>query len=207
MHITSFIYMVIGWKSDQHRVIELLAFAILLKSDWFMLHDNPLLDSFMLKAMTWGIVVEQMLTEVVDRGRKLHCGPWTKVVSHATPPHLVKVKINFDEAQKLTWKEITCFYGLKTIITWNHISELLKMQLESKSRNVHTYSRGPVAGSFQNTLWPCRRASASEAAILASGAFAFVFSLYKVLIALSLCLSSRALQHAVSTSIIAAKIV
>ena len=155
----------------------------------------------------WGIVVEQMLTEVVDRGRKLHCGPWTKVVSHATPPHLVKVKINFDEAQKLTWKEITCFYGLKTIITWNHISELLKMQLESKSRNVHTYSRGPVAGSFQNTLWPRRRASASEAAILASGAFAFVFSLYKVLIALSLCLSSRALQHAVSTSIIAAKIV
>ena len=155
----------------------------------------------------WGIVVEQMLTEVVDRGRKLHCGPWTKVVSHATPPHLVKVKINFDEAQKLTWKEITCFYGLKTIITWNHISELLKMQLESKSRNVHTYSRGPVAGSFQNTLWPRRRASASEAAILASGAFAFVFSLYKVFIALSLCLSSRALQHAVSTSIIAAKIV
>ena len=146
-------------------------------------------------------------TEVVFRGRKLHCGPWTEVVSHATPPHLVKVKINFDEAQKLTWKEITCFYGLKTIITWNHISELLKMQLESKSRNVHTYSRGPVAGSFQNTLWPCRRASASEAAILASGAFAFVFSWYKVLIALSLCLSSRALQHAVSTSIIAAKIV
>ena len=155
----------------------------------------------------WGIVVEQMLTEVVDRGRKLHCGPWTKVVSHATPPHLVKVKINFDEAQKLTWKEITCFYGLKTIITWNHLSELLKMQLESKSRNVHTYSRGPVAGSFQNTLWPRRRASASEAAILASGAFAFVFSWYKVLIALSLCLSSRALQHAVSISIIAAKIV
>ena len=155
----------------------------------------------------WGIVVEQMLTEVVDRGRKLHCGPWTKVVSHATPPHLVKVKINFDEAQKLTWKEITCFYGLKTIITWNHISELLKMQLESKSRNVYTYSRGPVAGSFQNTLWPRRRASASEAAILASGAFAFVFSWYKVLIALSLCLSSRVLQHAVSTSIIAAKLV
>ena len=155
----------------------------------------------------WGIVVEQMLTEVVDRGRKLHCGPWTKVVSHATPPHLVKVKINFDEAQKLTWKEITCFYGLKTIITWNHISELLKMQLESKSRNVHPYSRGPIAGSFQNTLWPHRRASASEAAILASGAFAFVFSWYKVLIALSLCLSSRALQHAVSTSIIAAKLV
>ena len=133
----------------------------------------------------WGIVVEQMLTEVVDRGRKLHCGPWTKVVSHATPPHLVKVKINFDEAQKLTWKEITCFYGLKTIITWNHLSELLKMQLESKSRNVHTYSRGPVAGSFQNTLWPRRRASASEAAVLASGAFTFVFSWYKVLIALS----------------------
>ena len=101
-------------------------------------------------------------TEVVFRGRKLHCGPWTEVVSHATPPHLVKVKINFDEAQKLTWKEIKCFYGLKTITTPNHITELLKMQLESKNRNVHTYSRGPVAGSFQSTLWPRRRASHPE---------------------------------------------
>ena len=34
-----------------------------------------------------------------------NCGSWTEVVSHATPPHLVKVKINFDEVQKLTWKE------------------------------------------------------------------------------------------------------
>ena len=146
-------------------------------------------------------------TEVVFRGRKLHCGPWTEVVSHATPPHLVKVKINFDEAQKLTWKEIKCFYGLKTITTPNHISELLKMQLESKNRNVHTYSRGPVAGSFQSTLWPRRRASALEAALLASRAFALVFSWYNVIIALSLCLSSGALQHTVNTSIIAAKIV
>ena len=181
----------------RHLIEIRLTFASWQSSSWLIHAESN----------DWGIVVEQMLTEVVDRGRKLHCGPWTKVVSHATPPHLVKVKINFDEAQKLTWKEITCFYGLKTIITWNHISELLKMQLESKSRNVHTYSRGPVAGSFQNTLWPRRRASASEAAVLASGAFTFVFSWYKVLIALSLCLSSRALQHAVSTSIIAAKIV
>ena len=148
-----------------------------------------------------------MLTEFVDRGRKLYCGPWTEVVSHATPPHLVKVKINFDEAQKLTWKEIKCFYGLKTITTPNHITELLKMQLESKNRNVHTYSRGPVAGSFQSTLWPRRRASALEAALLASRAFALVFSCYNVIIALSLCLSSGALQHTVNTSIIAAKTV
>ena len=55
---------------------------------------------------------------------------------HATPPHLVK--INFNEAQKLTWKEIKCLYGLITIITSNHISEILKMQLESRSRNIHT---------------------------------------------------------------------
>ena len=82
------------------------------------------------------MVVEKMLMEVVARGRKLHCEPWMEVVSHATPPHLVKVKINFDEAQKLTWKEIKCLYGL--IITSNHISELLKMQLELRSQNAHT---------------------------------------------------------------------
>ena len=42
--------------------------------------------------------------------------------------------------------------------------------------------------------------------MLVSRAFAFVFSWYEV-IALSLCLSSGALQHTVHTSIIAAKIV
>ena len=82
------------------------------------------------------MVVEKMLMEVVARGWKLHCEPWMEVVSHATPPHLVKVKINFDEAQKLAWKEIKCLYGL--IITSNHISELLKMQLELRSQNAHT---------------------------------------------------------------------
>ena len=51
-------------------------------------------------------------TEVVFRKRKLHCGPLTEVVSQATHPLSVKVKINFDEAQKFTWKEITCLYGL-----------------------------------------------------------------------------------------------
>ena len=68
------------------------------------------------------------------------CIPWTVNwrVSHAFPPHLVRVKINFDEAQKLTWKEIKYVYGSKTMITSNHISEFLKMQLESKSRNIHT---------------------------------------------------------------------
>ena len=64
---------------------------------------------------------------------------------------------------------------------------------------------GPIAGSFQHTLWSRRRASA--AAILVSHAFAFIFSWYKVIIALSLCLSSGALQHTVHTSIIAAKTV
>ena len=68
------------------------------------------------------------------------CIPWTVNlrVSHTSPPHLVKVKINFDETQKLTWKEIKYVYGSKTMITSNHISEFLKMQLESKSRNIHT---------------------------------------------------------------------
>ena len=65
--------------------------------------------------------------------------------------------------------------------------------------------RGPVVSSFQHTLWSCR--GVSEAAILLSRAFAFVFSWYKVIIALSLCFSSGALQHTVHTSIIAAKIV
>ena len=40
-----------------------------------------------------------------------------EVVSHATFPHLVKVQINFDEAQKLMWKEIKCLYGFINIIT------------------------------------------------------------------------------------------
>ena len=42
---------------------------------------------------------------------------------------------------------------------------------------------------------------------MVSRAFAFVFSWYKVIIALSLCFSSGALQHTVHSSIIAAKIV
>ena len=65
--------------------------------------------------------------------------------------------------------------------------------------------RGPVAGSFQHTLWPRERAL--EVATLVSRAFAFVFSRYKVIIALSLYFSSWALQHTVHISIIAAKIV
>ena len=117
-------------------------------------------------------------TEVVFRGRKLHYGSWMEVDSHATPPHLVKVKINFDEAQKLTWKEIKCLYGLLQINISSHISELPYMQLESRNRSVHKQ-------------WPRRRAS--EAAILVSRAFAFVFSRYKVLNAPSLCFSSGAL--------------
>ena len=78
-------------------------------------------------------------TGVVFHGQKLHCRPWTEVVSHATPPHSVKVKkINFDEAQKLTWKKNKMFVWFKNNDNSNHISELLKMQLGSKSQNDHT---------------------------------------------------------------------
>ena len=54
--------------------------------------------------------------------------------------------------------------------------------------------REPVAGSFQHTLWP-------------RGRVVYVFSWYKLIIALSLCFSSGALQNTVHTSIIAAKMV
>ena len=64
---------------------------------------------------------------------------------------------------------------------------------------------GPVVGSFQHTLWP--RDRASKVAILVSRAFAFVFSKYKLTIALSLYFSLWALQHTVHISVIAAKIV
>ena len=67
-------------------------------------------------------------------------------ISHATPPHLVKVKINFDEAKTLTWKETKCLYGVIKTITLNHMSELLKMQLESRSRNVHIQGTGSGFG-------------------------------------------------------------
>ena len=50
------------------------------------------------------------------------CRTWTEVASwtvngsslvcYPSPPHPVKVKINFDEAQKLTWKEVKCLYRL-----------------------------------------------------------------------------------------------
>ena len=77
------------------------------------------------------------------------CRPWTEVVTHATPPHLVKVKINFDEAQKLTWKELKFLNGLIKIITPNHISDFWKCNL---SREAEMFTpRGPVAGSFQYT--------------------------------------------------------
>ena len=76
-------------------LLELVPFIYSHRSSFWFIHAE---------SSEWGVVVEQMLMEVVNRARKLHCGPWTEVVSRATPPHLVKVKINFDEAQKLTWK-------------------------------------------------------------------------------------------------------
>ena len=75
--------------------------------------------------------MKQMLTKVAlwtVNGSSLAC----------YPSPLSESQLNFDEAQKLTWEEINCFYGLIKIITSNHNSELLKMQLASRSRNVDT---------------------------------------------------------------------
>ena len=85
-------------------------------------------------------------TEVVFRGRKLYpvdgsCIPWTEVALWSVngrsfacyPPHLVKVKINIDEAQKLKRKEMKFFLGLIKRVTSDHICELPKMQIESRS--------------------------------------------------------------------------
>ena len=134
-----------------------------------------------------------MLTEVVDRGRKFSTVDGS---CHASYPSPLSKSLN-----QFRWSSEIHVERNKTFVWFdkkilNHISELPKMQLES---------RGPVAGSFQHTLW--LRGRVSEAAILVSRAFAFVFSWYKVIIALSLCFSSGALQHTVHTSIIAAKIV
>ena len=65
--------------------------------------------------------------------------------------------------------------------------------------------RGLVGGSFQLMLRPRKRAS--KAAFLVSCAFMFVFSWYRVIIALSLHLSLGALQYKFHISIIATKIV
>ena len=102
-----------------------------------------------------------MLTEVVFHRPKLHCGPWTEVVSHVTPPHLLKVKINFDEA---------------------------------------------LSGFISTPRCDHEEEHQRHAAILVSSAFAFVFSWYKVIIALSLCFSTGPLRHTVHKSIVAAKI-
>ena len=85
--------------------------------------------------------------------------------------------------------------SLKIIIS-NHISELLKMQLESRSRNVHTKG---IRSGFIST-----QAVTTQKGIRAS---AFVLSWYIIITALSIYLSSGALQHTVHTSIIADKIV
>ena len=108
------------------------------------------------------VKLKQMLTELVFHRPKLHCRPWTNVVELATPPHLVKVKINFDEAR---------------------------------------------SGFISTPFCDHEKEHQRHAAILVSHAFAFVFSWYKVIIALLLCFSSGALQHTIHSSIIAAKIV
>ena len=67
-------------------------------------------------------------TEVVFRGRKLHCGPWTEVVSHATPPHQVKVKINFE-------KQLTALHVVRTfhLFNWYVFILLTKMRTKTKT--------------------------------------------------------------------------
>ena len=80
-------------------------------SDGYQVHTLVSIDSFLAHSCwkQWmryrgGADVDgsyRPWTEVVFRGRNFHCGPWTEVVSHATPPYLLKVKINFHEAQKL----------------------------------------------------------------------------------------------------------
>ena len=92
------------------------------------------------------------------------------------------------------------FAWFNKIITSNHISELLNMQLEPTGRNIHNY--GTRSGFISTQAVTTQRIS--EAAI---HAFAFVFSWDNVIITPSLCLSLGALRHTVHTSIIAAKIV
>ena len=67
------------------------------------------------------------VTEVVDRGRKLYSVIRCNLARCPSP--LSESQINLDEAQKLTWKETKCLYGLIKLITSNNVSELLKMQL------------------------------------------------------------------------------
>ena len=85
-------------------------------------------------------MVKQMLTEVVDRGRKLNSEDGSCSVDCERKYSRMLVKINFDEVQKLTWEEITFLYSLIKIITSNHISELLNREAETFT------PRGPVAG-------------------------------------------------------------
>ena len=90
-------------------------------------------------------------TEVVFRGRKLYsvggsCIPWTEVVDHLVK--IQKVKMNFDEAQKLTWKEMK-FVWFNKNNNLKSLPELLKMQVESRSRNVHFNTRCDHAEGYQ----------------------------------------------------------
>ena len=142
-----------------------------------------------------------MLTEVVFRGRKLYfvdgsCISWTEVVFRGRKMYSVEGScIPWTEVvDQLTWKEIK-FVWFNKNNNLKSLPELLKMQVESRSRNVHFNTRCDHAEGVP------------ESAILLSHAFAFVFSWYKVIVALSLCLSWGVFQHTVCSSIIAAKIV
>ena len=90
----------------------------------------------------------RLWTEAVFCRRKLHCEPWTEVVSHATPPHLVKVKINFDKAQKLTWKEVKFLYGTKE----NYKREYKREVIQSCSLHILLQVFTENKGFYKNRL-------------------------------------------------------
>ena len=139
------------------------------------------------------------------------CWPWTEVVLWTVngsnlacyPSPLSESQNWFRWSSETHVEEIKCLYGIIKITTSNHISELLKMQLESRSRNVNTW--GTRSGFISTHAVTTRKSIRSSH--IGKRAFAFVFSRYKVIIALSMYFSSWALQHTVHISIIAAKIV
>ena len=140
-------------------------------------------------------------TEAVDCGRKLST---VNGRCHASYPSPLSKSLN-----QFRWSSEIHVERNKTFVwfdkkTLNHISELLKMQLESTSRKVHTQG---TRSAFISTHAVTTRKGIRGSHQLVSRAFAFIFSWYKVIIALSLCFSSGALQHTVHSSIIAAKIV
>ena len=99
--------------------------------------------------------MKQMLTEVVFRGRKLYfvdgsCISWTEVVFRGRKMYSVEGScIPWTEVvDQLTWKEIK-FVWFNKNNNLKSLPELLKMQVESRSRNVHFNTRCDHAEGYQ----------------------------------------------------------